>query len=819
MADNAISSPAPGWRDRLGGAMVRITVVGLVLFDFWLVADQGIVAEDSPHDAEHFVRKAASGCWFGDESYTRYALFKEPTYSLFVAACYRLGLPLRLGHEALYLAAAGLLAWALVYRQSRPLVGLLVFAAVAFHPFHFYILQRALHDAVYPSLLMLAAGALLLQFKRRGEPGRWRRWLGTGLALGLLWNTRQEAPLVLVLLLPFLAAAAAAEWRRRPTRRAAAGAWAAEWGPPLAVVAAFTLTLMGANYLRWGVFAVSDLGAPNFTAAYRALLGVRSDHPIPYVPVTREMRERAYAASPSLRELAPSLEGQLLAFWEGGSSWSQDVPPQEYSGGAFAVALRDAAAEAGHYRSAAETEAYYGRVAGELRAAAAEGRLPTRWLPPGLPWSVNPDIDTYLPRLVPSWRSLWYCCWSFPLDPAPLPDVEGTPPEVRALFDRVACRRAIIPAGPGARTQLREWISTGYVHSLELVLAAGCLVAALVVCVRRTGPGWGMYLLPAAALGGYGLARLAVFSVFDASMFPCTDMRYLFPAIVALTVTGVWLLAEGLRLLGGALARRAPAAAAPPEGPPPAGRGRTVAASLLLVASLLLFAQWGYGKVWPPDFLPELGALEGVDGEHITGHARLKEQPDTPVWVEIYDGDNPRPLATVLADEFRQNCSESHMGNGRKGFSCDIPPRLRDWRPHTIRAKIKGTNIELWGSPKTVTLPGSPAPNGDGPVGGFLEVADGERIAGWAWDRTQPDAPIDVDIYEGDGALTLLATVPASELRQDLLDAKVGNGRHGFSFPVPPPLKDGKPHTIRVVTSRDKVELGMSPKVITPGGP
>jgi hypothetical protein len=664
---------------------------------------------------------------------------------------------------------------------------------------------------------MLATGALLLQIKRRDEPGRWRRWLGSGVAVALLWNTRQESPLVLVLVLVFLLAAALSEWRRHPTRWAAIRAWVGEWTPPLAVVAVITLALMGANYLRWGVFAVSDLSAPNFKAAYRALLRIRPDHAIPYVPITRDMRERAYAASPSLRELAPSLEGDLIATWQSNTNSAQDVPPQEYSGGAFAVALRDAAAEAGHYQSARETEAYYGRVAEELRAAEAEGRLATRWLPPGLPWSVNPDIDTYLPRLVPSWRALWYCCWSFPQDPSSLLDVEDLPPETRALFDRVACRRALLPTGPGAQTRVRDWISTGYLLGMELTLAAACLVAALVLLLRRTGPDWGTYLLPAAALGGYALARLAVFTVFDASMFTCADMRYLFPAILSLTITAVWLLTEGLRLLRGAFAKKAPGWAGQPGTSSPSGRTRTLLGLFLLFASLLLFLQWGYGKAKPPDFLPELGVLEGVDGEHISGYARLKEQPDTPVDVEIYDGDTL--LATIPADQFRQDCFERHMGDGRKGFTYPIPTRLKDGRSHTVRVKIAGTNVELAGSPRTLILSGNQAAAGNATVGGFLEGANGENIAGWAWDRNQPDSPIDVDIYEGDGAMTLLATVSAAEFRQDLLDAKVGNGRHGFSYPLPPRLKDGKPHTIRVVTSRDKVELNMSPMAINPAAP
>jgi hypothetical protein len=823
MVDNTIGTPAHNWRDGLGRALLWIAVVGLVLFDFWLIADQGIVATRSPHDDENFVRKAEYGCWFGEEDYSQVALFKEQTYSLFIAACYRLGLPLRLAHEALYLAAAGFLAWSLVYRQSRAAIGLLVFAVIAFQPIHFQILQMPLHDAVYSSLLMLATGALLLQFKRRNEPGRWRRWLGSGVALGLLWNTRQEWPLALVLVLIFLAAAAFSEWRHHPTRWAAIRSWMGQWTPPLAIVAVITVALMGANYLRWGVFATSDLSAPNFKSAYGALLHIRPDHSIPYVSVTRDMRERAYAVSPSFRELAPHLEqGHLIEEWP--YSWNsfQNVPTEEYSGGWFVVALRGAAADAGYYKSPRETEEYWGRVAEELEAAEADGRLPTRSLPPGLPWAVNPDTDAYRTNLVPSWRLLWYWCCSVRPDPNPLPDDEDIPPETRAVFDRVACRRALIPVGPSAQTRVRDRISTGYAHGMELTLTAGCLVAGLVLLLRRTGPDLGMYLLPAAALGGYGMARLAVFAIFDASIFPGADLRYLLPAALSLTITAVWLLTEGLRLLLGAFAKKAVGSPGQPVSTSPPSRTRTPAGLFMLLASLLLFLQWGYGKAKPPDSLLELGELEAVGGEYISGYARLKEQPDTPVYVEIYDGDTL--LATIPADQFRPDLFERHMGDGRKGFvfpnpqnpeELEVWAKLKDWRPHTIRVKIAGTNIELAHSRKTGIFPGDRVAPDNATVGGYFDGADGENISGWAWDANQPNSPIDVELYEGDGVLTLLATVPAAEFRQDLLDAKIGDGRHAFSFPTPARLKDGKAHTIRVVTSEAKVQLNGSPKAVT----
>ncbi len=98
---------------------------------------------------------------------------------------------------------------------------------------------------------------------------------------------------------------------------------------------------------------------------------------------------------------------------------------------------------------------------------------------------------------------------------------------------------------------------------------------------------------------------------------------------------------------------------------------------------------------------------------------------------------------------------------------------------------------------------------------GFHTGADCEEIYGWAWNRQQPDSPVNVDIYDGD---TLLATVKADRLRQDLLNAGVGNGYHGFSYSVPASLKDQQAHSVSVRLSGTEVKLDNTPKLITCGG-
>jgi hypothetical protein len=100
-------------------------------------------------------------------------------------------------------------------------------------------------------------------------------------------------------------------------------------------------------------------------------------------------------------------------------------------------------------------------------------------------------------------------------------------------------------------------------------------------------------------------------------------------------------------------------------------------------------------------------------------------------------------------------------------------------------------------------------PPDESSIQGTLEqVADG-TIAGWAWVSNRPDEPIEVDIYDDN---TLLATVRADQYREHLIPLGKGNGKHGFSYPVPGKLKDGNEHTIHVRASWTNIELVDSPK-------
>jgi len=199
------------------------------------------------------------------------------------------------------------------------------------------------------------------------------------------------------------------------------------------------------------------------------------------------------------------------------------------------------------------------------------------------------------------------------------------------------------------------------------------------------------------------------------------------------------------------------------------------------------------------------GFHEGATGERISGWAWDSTRPDEPIDVDIYDGETL--LATVTADNFRQDLLNGRIGNGKHGFVYTPPASFSNGGIHEIWVKIAGTDVYLKNTPKLLA-PSTPAQR----YRGAHDQADAERISGWAWDTTRPNEPIDVDIYDGD---TLLATVTADTVRQDLLNAGIGNGRHAFVYTPPASLNDGRTHTIRVKVSGTDVDLKNTPKQIT----
>ena len=215
-------------------------------------------------------------------------------------------------------------------------------------------------------------------------------------------------------------------------------------------------------------------------------------------------------------------------------------------------------------------------------------------------------------------------------------------------------------------------------------------------------------------------------------------------------------------------------------------------------------------------------ALADFNGYHDVGNCSVvagwawdSNQPTTPVSVDIYiDG---TLAGTVQAATFRQDLLNAGIGDGNHGFSITTPGAAINGQAHTITVKYAGTQTNLNTTPKTVNCiaPGVPTPQ----YNGYHDVGNCSAISGWAWDANQPNSPVSVDIYS-DGVL--VATVQAGSFRQDLLNAGIGNGSHGFSIATPGAAINGQAHTITVKYAGTQTNLNNTPKAVSciaPGVP
>jgi hypothetical protein len=112
---------------------------------------------------------------------------------------------------------------------------------------------------------------------------------------------------------------------------------------------------------------------------------------------------------------------------------------------------------------------------------------------------------------------------------------------------------------------------------------------------------------------------------------------------------------------------------------------------------------------------------ENLAGKVTAGWAWDPARPDTPISVDIYDGD--QLIRTVLADKFSEPLARKGIGNGKHAFVFHYPPEMHDGKEHTIRVRISGSNIDLKQTPRTVVIPAT------APDAGKAATKKGELIS------------------------------------------------------------------------------------------
>jgi len=369
------------------------------------------------HDDFLFVREAyylGAGAWLGP--FDNLTLAKGMAYPAFILAAFLSGLPLKLAEHLVYLAASGLAAWIVTRMARSRWLGLMLFATLAFNPVLWHeqlarVIREGLYGSLSLALIALMAGAVLgHQWGWRFLPRRVALFVAAGLVGGVYWLTREEGVWLAPVLVVLLGAAAFIAWTRwRSGERAGALRSAAITAAGVVTAGLLAAIIVGsvavANLRAYGIFASNEFHGSAFPAAYGALSRIQHDHWRRHVVFPKEAREKAYAVSAAARELRSSLDGDHGEAWRQiGCLQTQTSPCPEILSGWFMWALRDAVAEAGHYASGGESDAFYRRLAAEINAACDDGGLPClpfrATLVPPFRWHYVTDALGVVPALL-----------------------------------------------------------------------------------------------------------------------------------------------------------------------------------------------------------------------------------------------------------------------------------------------------------------------------------------------------------------------------------------------------------------------------------
>jgi hypothetical protein len=456
------SDTAPFW---IGCGMIA-------LFSLWLRTGFPVHAIPAARaDDALFValaRHLVAGHWLGPFNNT--TLVKGMFYPLFIAGAFAAGVPLKIAEQAVYLAAAALIA-GLVRRlpAGRSWFAALVFCALALNPMMWTDpLARVIREGLYGALALAVIGcSILASFGADGHalPARDRPWrrIGCGILAGVVggcfWLTREEGVWLVPAILCTVGVAiadAGLAWHEagRPEPIAAVGCRLAQ---PWLAAALAMLAVVGAvatiNARQYGVFEITEVQSPAFRAAYGALARIQPDRWQRFVVFPRDARIEAYRVSAAARELAPALDGPVGDAWRttGCTQTAQQVCP-EILGGWFQWALRDAAAAAGHYRTAATAATYYQQLANQINAACAQGTL--RCLPPRATLA-PPFRITYVSDALRTAPMLARILLHPEADGLGVSPSQGTPPMIRDFADFVG---PVMPEADPKRW-LSGWVS------------------------------------------------------------------------------------------------------------------------------------------------------------------------------------------------------------------------------------------------------------------------------------------------------------------------------------------------------------------------
>ena len=491
----------------------------LIAFKFWLVRGEDIIGSATQYDGLWYVRSAVE--WYWGSAYGWTAFIRPCAYPLWLALVHLLHLPLRVAIELLQLGGALVLLGAFRGLGVNRWTSYLSFACIALHPAGFQLNNYTASDTFYAGVLWYVVGGLLWTYAtRKTGPS-----IATGLAVGILWNTREEAFLIVVLLAVWLALLFLGEKGNRPVAGVAAMNTVRPFAVVCAVAALVVFSAYTANYFVFKSFTRSEMTARSFQSLFHSLLRIRPSEPKPFAPITMDTLHRAFSVSPTFATLSQHLDGPLGEAWRI-ETYRQTGVPGEIGVGWIVWATREAASKNGVFETPEKAQRFFKQAAREIDAACDDGRLPARFVLGGFLDPLGQSEGwSKLPQSALRVGGRIFARWSL----EPVPDDEILTTAEASLYDEMTRRRSA-PAreNKGSAVALQNFIGR-YHFVLVIVLHLGAFGAILLL--RRPGllsPGYTGALL---LLGCAVFSRLLLFAWLDATAFDSTQDRFLFPVL------------------------------------------------------------------------------------------------------------------------------------------------------------------------------------------------------------------------------------------------------------------------------------------------
>ena len=522
--------PRRVWSRSIAFGLLLLGIVGAKL---WLVDTQEIAGSATRHDALWFVRSARDWYWGAEYDWT--AFVRPPAYPLWLAVVQSSGLRQRIAIELLQSAAFLAVIFALIRAGLPRALSLVAFALMCFQPAGFHLNNYTMADSLYAAMLPLVVAGMIFLLLDGGVVAA----LATGISSAILWCTRAESGLIVVLYTALLGI-----WVARSYAVSQSWRKVVQLVTPLACIMVGLLGLLllvvfKANERTFRAFAKSEMESPSYSAAFAALVRIKPERVYRFAPVTKESLDIAFAVSPEFARLKPELDSGIGTAWRIASS-ADTGKAEEIRIDLLLWAIRNAAEARGIHATPETAERFYSTVAREINQACDEARIDCRRV-----WAsfIGPNLFREADHLPGSLRrilGLFFLRYELAV---PKDDDDLLPQEI-ALYDTITLRRPLdsLPGRPIA-TQIQSLIR-GYHWLLVAVLAAGGAVSIVVIAVdwkevsvRDAGYAALLIIFAAAA------SRVAFFTVIDATSWPVAFDRFLFPVMplaTALLVGVIW---------------------------------------------------------------------------------------------------------------------------------------------------------------------------------------------------------------------------------------------------------------------------------------